>query len=83
MNVVRQMRMKNLLSYEKLLAVPRLTTPDSMSITLYNSKIDFQDFLRPYYINVSQEWVKSMRIVSKYTSSRPEELYGNHSENVR
>ena len=47
MNVVRQMRMKNLLSYEKLLAVPRLTTPDSMSITLYNSKIDFQDFLRP------------------------------------
>ena len=43
MNVVRQIRMKNLLSYGKL----NLTTPDSMSITLYNSKIDFQDFLRP------------------------------------
>ena len=49
-----------------------------------NWKLIFRVLYVLYHIQVSQEWVETMRIVFKYRSSRPEKLYKNQSaENVR
>ena len=84
MNVVHQMRMKNhcLMRSGSLFAKkPLPITCPSLSTT---GRLIFRIFFVLYHIQVSQEWVETIRLVSKYRSSRPEELYKNQSaKNVR
>ena len=86
MNLVHQMRMKHQIlylikSYWLFTAKPLSIRWPSLSTT---EKLFFNIFYALYHIQGRQEWVETMRLVSKYRNSRPEELYKNHSaESVR
>ena len=86
MNVVHQIRMKNeihcLMRSGWLFPIKPL--PITWSWLSTKEKLIFRIFYVLYHIQVSQEWVETMRLVSKHRRSRPEELYKNQSaENVR
>ena len=83
MNVVHQMRMKN--QFHRLMRSDWLFPTKPLPITCPSlsttEKLIFRIFFVLYHIQVSQE---TTRLVSKYRSSRPEDLYKNHfAENVR
>ena len=86
MNVVHQMRMKNQIHCLKRSGwlFPSRPLPITWSSLSTTEKLIFRIFYVLYHIQVSQEWVETMRLVSKHRRSRPEELYKNQSaENVR
>ena len=86
MNVVHQMRMKNEIHCLKRSGwlFPSRPLPITWSSLSTTEKLIFGIFYVLYHIQVSQEWVETMRLVSKHRRSRPEELYKNQSaENVR
>ena len=86
MNVVHQMRMKNQIHCLKRSGwlFPSRPLPITWSSLSTKEKLIFRIFYVLYHIQVSQEWIETLRPASKYRSSRPEELYKNQpAENVR
>ena len=79
MNAVYQMRMKNHCLMRSGSLFPKKPLPITCPSLSTTGKLIFRIFFVLYHIQVSQEWVETIRLVSKYSSSRPEELYKNQS----